>query len=99
KANLCEIKISETNEETSIMIKDNGIGFDQQTISYSTHGIRGMIERLEFMNGNLSIHSNNGTQIKFHFLKLFHKQRRQFNGENCFSRRSRHVIRCSFYFT
>src|SRR5699024_11808142 len=24
KANLCEIKISETNEETSIMIKDNG---------------------------------------------------------------------------
>src|SRR5690625_5188145 len=70
KANLCEIKISETNEETSIMIKDNGIGFDQQTISYSTHGIRGMIERLEFMNGNLSIHSNNGTQIKISFPKI-----------------------------
>src|SRR5690625_493951 len=70
KENLCKIKKSETNEETSIMIKDNGIGFDQQTISYSTHGIRGMIERLEFMNGNLSIHSNNGTQIKISFPKI-----------------------------
>src|SRR5690625_6969649 len=70
KANLCEIKISETNEETSIMIKDNGIGFDQQTISYSTHGIRGMIERLEFMNGNLSIHSNNGTRSEEHTSEL-----------------------------
>src|SRR5699024_8131174 len=70
KANLCEINISETDEETSIMIKDNGIGFDQQTISYSTHGFRGMIERLEFINGNLSILSNNGTQIKISIPKI-----------------------------
>lgn len=62
-ASLCEIIIQESNESTSIVIQDNGIGFDQQSTSHLTHGVSGMKERLEFMNGKLTIDSNNGTKI------------------------------------
>lgn len=62
-ASLCKVIVQESSEETSIIIEDNGTGFNQQSISHSTHGISGMMERLEFMNGRLSIDSKNGTKV------------------------------------
>lgn len=63
EANSCSITIKESIDNTLIIIKDNGIGFDQHTINHSTHGLSGMRERLEFMNGTLRIDSRNGTKL------------------------------------
>ena len=63
QATLCNIKINESTEETTIIIEDNGIGFNKKSFNYTTHGISGMTERLEFMNGDLKIDTTNGTRL------------------------------------
>ncbi len=63
QATLCHIKIHESTEKTNIIIEDNGIGFNKKSFNYATHGISGMTERLEFMNGNLKIDTTNGTRL------------------------------------
>lgn len=48
----------------SIIIKDDGIGFDKENIGQG-YGLMGMRERIEILNGKFEISSfkNNGTQI------------------------------------
>lgn len=65
QAKYCFIKIEETEEHTQILVQDNGIGFYQKEKHSEGHGIRGIKERLEFLNGKLSIDSENGTTISF----------------------------------
>ena len=62
-ASICHITIKETSNETSITIEDNGTGFSYNTLDCSTHGISGMMERLEFLNGKLKINSHEGTKL------------------------------------
>lgn len=62
-ASTCEITIQELTNETSITIEDDGVGFYYNPLDRSTHGISGMMERLEFINGKLKIDSNNGTKL------------------------------------
>lgn len=62
-ASECNITIQELPNETLLIVEDNGIGFNDKSITHLTHGISGMRERLEFMNGNLTIHSDNGTKL------------------------------------
>lgn len=62
-ASICHITIKETSNETSITIEDNGTGFSYNTLDRSTHGISGMMERLEFLNGKLKINSHEGTKL------------------------------------
>lgn len=62
KANACHISIIQTKEDVKIIIKDNGIGITGQDF-LKGNGLRGMRERLEFVNGNLKIESNEGTIV------------------------------------
>ncbi len=62
-ATQCTISIEETNTGLTVRIRDNGSGMPGSTGSKG-NGLRGMKERVEFVNGTMSIRSSNkGTTI------------------------------------
>jgi two-component system, NarL family, sensor histidine kinase DesK len=63
KADTCEITIDEYENELAIKVKDNGIGLLKDKDLSKGSGLRGMEERLDFVNGTLEIISDNGTTL------------------------------------
>ena len=63
QASICNILIKQSPTEMLIKVHDNGVGISGKSIALKEHGLRGMEERLEFMNGNLDIDSTNGTTL------------------------------------
>ncbi|MEK0317038.1 sensor histidine kinase [Cohnella sp. 56] len=62
-ATVCAIRIEQTPAELRIRVRDNGSGLGGHTSFYRGNGLRGMKERLEFVNGSLEIVSRAGTEI------------------------------------
>lgn len=62
-ASSCRISICQTADEVKIEVKDNGIGISDRSQSVGGHGLHGVRERLEFVNGSLEIVSSNGTTL------------------------------------
>lgn len=62
-ASACAIVIEQTPAELRISVRDNGVGLGGQTPFFRGNGLRGMKERLEFVNGSLEIASREGTEI------------------------------------
>ncbi|WP_301110091.1 sensor histidine kinase [Sporosarcina sp.] len=60
----CCIVFERTEKEFRIIVKDNGIGIAKNGVNLPGNGLDGMEERLEFVNGKLSISSQEGTQLK-----------------------------------
>jgi signal transduction histidine kinase len=61
KAQLIEIKLSETGEHYRLSIKDNGIGFPSQAMKTSvTLGLRSMRNRADLIGANIEIRENPG---------------------------------------
>lgn len=58
QASLCKVMIEDTMEELKIVVQDNGIGISEYI---KGNGLRGIKERLEFVNGSVDIESSNGT--------------------------------------
>ena len=69
-ASLISIEISETKNEIVINIIDNGKGFDINTIEFG-NGLKNMQNRIQEINGNISIKSNlnTGTTIEIIYFK------------------------------
>lgn len=65
QATKCEIVIEQLKGEVKIKVKDNGIGIQKNWKQSDGNGIKGMKERLEFVNGQLDIESNPGTTLQF----------------------------------
>lgn len=63
KATDCFITIKKTKKDVLLKVKDNGIGLTTKNKYFEEHGLRGIRERLEFLNGNLMIKSTNGTEL------------------------------------
>ncbi len=56
----CTITIEPTTTELVVKVKDDGIGIATDTLFTRGNGIRGMRERLEFVNGSMDIVSDKG---------------------------------------
>lgn len=63
KASHCKIEIIQIEDEITVKIEDNGIGTNPNKDVVGGHGLQGMRERLEFVNGSLEIQSNDGTTL------------------------------------
>ncbi|WP_019413152.1 sensor histidine kinase [Paenisporosarcina sp. TG20] len=66
KATFCHVLIKQTQNDLFLQVQDNGIGFDPDRQFLEGHGLRGMRERLEFVNGELEISEVEGTTINVH---------------------------------
>jgi two-component system sensor histidine kinase DesK len=62
-ATTCTLKIEPTSTALMVKVQDDGVGIPLENEDYKGNGLQGMIERLEFVNGNLNIQSENGTTI------------------------------------
>lgn len=62
-ASTCSIAIEPTQTDLVIKVRDNGVGMGKESVVLLGNGLRGMKERLEFVNGCMEIVSNNGTTI------------------------------------
>jgi two-component system, NarL family, sensor histidine kinase DesK len=63
KASWCRITIEQTWNEICITVTDNGVGIQTDNDLDKGHGLMGIRERLEFVNGILEIKNDNGTTI------------------------------------
>ncbi|MVP01901.1 sensor histidine kinase [Paenibacillus lutrae] len=63
RASSCTVEIEPSHTELIVRVRDNGVGISTP-IDYSRgNGIRGMKERLEFVNGSLEVTSSQGTNV------------------------------------
>ncbi|WP_079528971.1 sensor histidine kinase [Halobacillus hunanensis] len=63
KATSCSVTVTQNPKETVIAVKDNGVGVSTKKSGSKGHGLQGMKERLEFVNGSLELSSSNGTTL------------------------------------
>jgi two-component system, NarL family, sensor histidine kinase DesK len=62
-ASACMIAIEPSRSELVVRVKDNGVGLGGDPVFMRGNGLRGMKERLEFVNGSLEIPSGEGTTV------------------------------------
>lgn len=62
-ATACSIAIRPSRGELIVTIQDNGVGIAVNSYYFKGNGLRGMKERLEFVNGSMEIASNGGTVL------------------------------------
>ena len=63
KAKVCKVVIEQSPKDTLIKVHDDGIGISNEIETHKRHGLAGMKERLEFMNGGLEINTTKGTTV------------------------------------
>lgn len=62
RAKNCEIMIDRQDNEIQLIVYDNGKGFNEKS-NIAGNGLKGMKERLEFINGSVQIEGNEGTKL------------------------------------
>jgi len=60
QATTCHVSITQNDNEVAIKVSDDGVGIASEDIFDKGNGLLGMKERLEFVNGNLEVLSENG---------------------------------------
>lgn len=63
QANVVQLTIKQSSKELTIIVQDDGIGIWQKQSESSGHGLVGMRERLDFVNGSLKIIGDGGTKL------------------------------------
>lgn len=78
QASQCHIEIDEKDEQIVLIIEDNGIGINlDNNRRFDGHGLKGMAERLEFVNGDMKIvQKEQGTRLEI-FIPNVYKQVKQ----------------------
>lgn len=63
EATMCRINFYQSEDEFKMTIQDNGIGLDASKRLNGGSGLKGMQERIEFLNGAIEIESDQGTAV------------------------------------
>jgi two-component system, NarL family, sensor histidine kinase DesK len=63
KAKTCYLTVTQLPNEIIITVKDDGIGMNKENDIGKGSGLLGINERLEFVNGTLTINSQDGTSL------------------------------------
>ncbi|MBN8236319.1 sensor histidine kinase [Halobacillus kuroshimensis] len=66
QATRCHVQIEASSMELTVTIEDDGIGLPETMDPFQGHGLQGMRERLEFVNGRLDLESEQGTKLTLH---------------------------------
>jgi two-component system sensor histidine kinase DesK len=63
QATFCHVLIKQSSTELFLQVQDNGVGLSRDNANTDGNGIRGMRERLEFVNGILYVSETEGTTV------------------------------------
>lgn len=61
RASICNVHVTQSPTGVTVKVQDDGIGFPEKADALQENGLKGMRERLEFVNGSLEIMSDDGT--------------------------------------
>lgn len=64
-ASTCSVVIKPSRTDLEVSVKDNGIGLPHESACIRGTGLRGMKERLEFVNGSMELVSDVGVTVVF----------------------------------
>ncbi|GGE31685.1 sensor histidine kinase DesK [Pullulanibacillus camelliae] len=70
QATWCVVEMNQTSSEFTIDVRDNGVGVLEPLASLKGHGLRGIEERLEFVNGTLEVLSAEETVLHIRVPKV-----------------------------
>jgi len=73
-AKVCQIIIEPSNTDLTIRVQDDGAGITENNAFAKGHGLQGMRERLEFVNGCMDIVSDQGTSLRIKVPNVFKQQ-------------------------
>lgn len=76
-ATSCSISIKQSAKETLLKVHDNGTGLVLEKDWSRGHGLRGIKERLEFVNGSFDIHTKNGTTLNIRVPNVIQQSRQE----------------------
>lgn len=76
-ASVCHITYHETNDEIILRIQDNGKGYQNEALVQGGNGLKGMQERLEFINGAVHISQQGGTIVHIRVPLAITRQKRK----------------------
>lgn len=65
-ATICRVSFYQSDDEFVLTVQDNGSGILTQMQYVEGNGLKGMRERIEFLNGTLEIFNEKGTTIQIH---------------------------------
>ncbi|MGK7378667.1 sensor histidine kinase [Planococcus sp. 1R117A] len=67
KATVIDVKVEWLKDHVTLVVKDNGSGFDQSIVKSQSFGLIGMKERIDLIDGDFYINSSlgNGTVLMF----------------------------------
>jgi two-component system, NarL family, sensor histidine kinase DesK len=74
QAEACSISIEPSRTDLTIKVKDNGEGISVDNLYYKGHGLQGMRERLEFVNGCMEIVNDGGTTVVIKVPNVFQQR-------------------------
>lgn len=66
KASICQVSFNQNEDEFMLTVRDNGVGFADKQLFAGGNGLKGMRERIEFINGTVDIQSKQGTTLRMH---------------------------------
>ncbi|WP_101842095.1 sensor histidine kinase [Halobacillus sp. Marseille-P3879] len=70
QASVCSIHIEQLPDEVHLQISDDGVGLSEDKNLLKGHGLQGIRERLEFVNGSLELSSEQGTTLTIRVPKV-----------------------------
>jgi two-component system sensor histidine kinase DesK len=76
-ASACSIVIEPSQTDLVVRVKDNGIGITEESVSFRGNGLRGMKERLEFVNGSMEIVTDHGMTVVFRVPNVFKRPEKE----------------------
>ncbi|WP_211270325.1 sensor histidine kinase [Caryophanon tenue] len=76
-ATMCHITYHETNDEIILRVQDNGHGYTEEATLKGGSGLKGMRERLEFINGTVQLSQQNGTIVHIRVPIAITRQKRK----------------------
>ncbi|MCL6603626.1 MAG: sensor histidine kinase [Paenibacillus sp.] len=79
KAKVCQIIIEPSRTDLTIKVKDNGEGIPGNNVYFKGHGLQGMRERLEFVNGYMDIVNDEGTTLVIKVPNVFQQPEQEAN--------------------
>ncbi|MHA6532416.1 sensor histidine kinase [Paenibacillus sp. BAC0078] len=80
-ATLCRVLIEPSRTDLVIRVHDNGAGFGAANHYNKGHGLQGMRERLEFVNGSMDIVAHEGTTIVIKVPNVFMQAELEVEGQ------------------
>ena len=75
----CQIIIESSRTDLTIKVKDNGTGIPGNNVYFKGHGLQGMRERLEFVNGCMDIVRDQGTTLVIKVPNVFQQPEGEVN--------------------